>query len=588
MFTTRFLHVLLLSSLAVAWVELDPSLIPPVPELLEVYSLGDPSFLPHEWLEGIVGNVAHGVKFTKRDDDSSKVYAYNGEELVGFVDKNTGETRVYPDYANIPAAKNPIDIKHALKIFEHGKEGFPADDTHLELIKGASLVGSTLKDTPDHGNYSRRWNDEEPESTFLTHGILQRRIEAANGQKFLFCGPGSQANFGVGPDNKIFSLSYRWKPAKKSGKKVKAKPAEKVAQAIKKAMEGKRRVKVKRVDTCYYDSGVQFVQPAYRVLAESIPEDDGNNATGRNQILRFFPIGEELVENVFPEGPSSEEEPPVEPKDNKHTQAVRSVKPNYFEARASLYERVIKPTVTVGRYVTRNDSDQAAFLENANGFWGNLAASTSLVNFVNSQYYWAYPWLYGSSALSFVNSVNVALTESHGTNHLFSTWKNSGSFETVDIPSTLPSDGYGPGPSDLGRLAYWLINACEVIPTRIDFPSDPAPIRRAFDPWWPVFRGGLHAVLGWRTSPFFSDNVAVNTATAMAQGRPVASAWLDEAHNDPVYANRPTYIGHVTGVEQPNGRPTVIYPCGRGSDKVWQVENLGRPTCLEMRYYNND
>ena len=94
--------------------------------------------------------------------------------------------------------------------------------------------------------------------------------------------------------------------------------------------------------------------------------------------------------------------------------------------------------------------------------------------------------------------------------------------------------------------------------------------------------------MGWRTSPFFSDNVAVNTAAAMALGRPVASSWLDAAHTDPAFNGRPTYVGHGTGVTQPNGRATVIYPCGRGSDRAWQVEDLGKPTCLEMRYYNND
>ncbi|KAJ2935045.1 hypothetical protein H1R20_g2008, partial [Candolleomyces eurysporus] len=583
MFTTRFLHVLLLASLAVAWVDLDPALIPPLDEPLEVYSLGDPSFLPHEWLEGIVGNVGNGVKFTKRDDDSSKFYAYHGDELVGFVDKNTGETRVYPDYTKIPAAQNPIDIKHALEIFEHGKDGFPADDTHLELIKGASLVGSTVNDTPYNGNLSRRWNDEEPDSIYLTNGLFQRSIECG-GKKFPVCGPGSRASFGVGAENKIFSLSYRWKPAKKSGKKVKANPPEKVAQAIKKALEGKGRVKVKHVDTCFYDSGAQYIQPVYRVIAEGSPEDKDDNATGRNEILRFFPIGDEPAENVLPGGASLEEQPPAEPKDKEHAKAVRSPRPNYFEARASLNERVAKFTVTVGRYVTREDNDEAEFLANANGFWNNLASSTT-INFVNSQYYWAYPWLYGSSASSFVNNVNIALTESHGVPHEFSTWKNFvGIPDAVRIPSDLPAEGYGPGKNNLGHLAYWIINACQVIPARIDFPSSPTPLREAFDPWWPVFQGGMHAVLGWRTKPFFADNVAVNTAKRIAGDNPagVASAWLDAAHNDPVYANKMTYG------EKTYGRAAVIYPCGRGSDKVTQVENLGEPTCLVMQYWNND
>ncbi|KAJ2935046.1 hypothetical protein H1R20_g2009, partial [Candolleomyces eurysporus] len=573
MFTARFLHVLLLASLAVAWVDLDPAIIPTLPEPLEVYSLGDPSFLPHEWLEGIFGDVAHGVKFTKRDDDSSKVYAYNGDELVGFVDKNTGETRIYPDYTKIPAAQNPIDIKHALKIFEHGKDGFPADDTHLELIKGASLVGSTVNDTPYNGNISRRWNDEEPDSIFLTNGLFQRWIEIGG--------------------KKYFTTKYSLFPTagsrrKKSGKKVKANPAEKVAQAIKKALEGKGRIKVNRVDTCYYDSGLRYIQPVYRVLGERLPEDNDHNATATFPILRFFPIGDEPAENVLPGDPSSQEQTPIEPKDYEHTKVARSLKPNYFEARTSLYERVAKPTVTVGRYVVREEREERKFwkdiyLADANGFWSNLASSTS-INFVNSQYYWAEPWLYGSSALSFVNSVNLAFTGAHGAHHLFSTWENSGSFEAVRIPSDLPADGYGPEAG--GHLAYWIINACSVIPAPIDFPSESydEAKRRAFDPWWPVFRGGLHAVLGWRTNFFLDDDVAVNTAKMIAEGRPVASAWMDVAIEDKAYKTR--VEDEKTGL--PLGRAAVIYPCRRDSDKVWQVENLGGPTCLFMRWWNND
>ncbi|KAJ2935099.1 hypothetical protein H1R20_g2017, partial [Candolleomyces eurysporus] len=575
MLTTRFLHVLLFSSLALAWVDLDPAIIPAVDEPLEVYSLGSPSFLPHEWLDGIVGNVAEGVKFAKRGDDSSKIYAYNGDEVVGFVDKNTGETQVYTDYDKIPAAKNPIDIKNALKIFEHGKDGFPADDTHVELVQGASLVGSTMNNITDDESLSRRWNYEEPDATFLTTGYFQRWVKC-KGKKFPVCGPGSRASFGVGVDNRIFSLSYRWKPAKNSGRKVKPSPLSTIEQVIRRWLEGKGRIKIKHIDICYYDSGAQWIQPVYRVLGEGFPEDNHDNGTDSSEVLRFFPIGDEPVENVFPEGAAaaSEGQPwPAEPKENQPTEVARSLKRNYFEARNSLYERFVKPTVTVGRYVTQNDIHQTAFLTNANGFWNNLAPS-SLVNFVNSQYFWAPRWIYGSSAQSFVNSVNLALTEAHGWKHLFSTWQGSPFIDPVRIPSTLPPAGYGPGPNKLGRLAYWIIDASKVIAAPTDFPGDP---RQAFKPWWRVLCGGLHAVLGWRTNTVFGDNVAIDTAWLIANFKvPVVSAWLHTAYW--AYLGWP-FPGH------PYGRASVIYPCGRGSDKIWQVEKLPKPTCLKMKWW---
>lgn len=582
MFTIRFLHVLVLARLAIAWVDLDPSLIPALPDTLPVLSLGSPSFLPDEWLQEIVANVAPGATIFKGGPDNCTVYAYDGDDLIGFVNEKTGETRLFPDYAKIKAALKPIDIKHALSALGAGNQAFPVDDTHVELIKGSSLVGGTIFQSPEDENSSKRWNDDPPESTFVAHGIAQRSVECG-GNKYPVCGPGSQATFGVGPDNKIVSISYTWRAAKKSEKSVKVKAADKTVAAIKAALERTARkssgLKIYHVDACFYDSGVAFLQPVFRVYGTYA--DEKNNTITTTPILRYFPVGEKSLEDL-PDGASEAETPPVDAQ--TQTPSRRSV-PNYFEARA--LQRAIKPTITVGRYVTRNATEQADFLANANVFWANLKGS-SLINFVDSQYYWAEVRLYGSQANTFVNSVNLVLTESHGGNHLFSTYSNWGDVDAVTIPTTLPATGYGPGPNNDGHLAYWIINACEVIPARIDYPNDPAPLRRAFDPWWPVFRGGLHAVMGWRTSPFFADNVAVNTATAMAQGRPVASAWLDAAHTDPAFNGRPTYVGHYTGILQPNGRASVIYPCGHGSDKVWQIENLGVPTCLEMRYFNND
>ncbi|RXW15392.1 hypothetical protein EST38_g10456 [Candolleomyces aberdarensis] len=577
MFTTRFLQVLLLSSLAVAWVELDPAIIPALDEPLEVYSLGDPSFLPYEWLEGIVGNVAHGVKFTRRQDGSSESrdYAYNGEEPVGFVDRSTGETQVYADYEKLPAASGTIDINNAFNNLV-----LPDDDTHTELVQGSSLVGSTANDITDD-DLSKRWNDEEPDSVFLTNAIFQRWIECG-GKKFPVCGPGSRARFGVGAGNKVFSLSYRWKPAKKSGKMVKANPA-KVAQDIKKALEGKGRVKVKHVDTCYYDSGAQYIQPVYRVLAEGLPEDNDHNATESSDILRFFPIGDEPVENLLSGGAvaSSGAQPGhVDPKNNQHTEVARSLKPNYFEARASLYERVAKPFITVGRYITDNDIHQDEFLANADGFWSNLASSTA-IEFADAQYYFAPSWMYGKDSPSYVNSVNLALTEAHGWKHLFSTSQGSPAISPVVIPDTIPVEGYGRISNNHGRLAYWIIDAGEVIPAPIDFPSDPAARRRAFEPWQRVFRGGMHAVMGWRTKNLFEDNVAADTARGIAANRPVAAAWLDAADNDWVYASWPVFEW------PPYGRAAVIFPCGRGSDRVSALGGLGKPTCLRMRYWDN-
>lgn len=592
MITTRLFPLFALVGTAIAWVDLDPGLIPALSEPLPVYSLGPPSFLPDEWLKGVLGPNAN---FTKHDSDDPRVYIYDGDDIVGYIDQATGETQVFPDYGTLEPCTKPIDVKHALNFFDQGTQAFPSDDTGIELTQGSSLQGSELADGPSEGSGSgyRRSNDAPtPEDlTFLTIGTIQRSVTVGD-QTFPVCGPGSQASFGVGPENKVVSLTYQWKPATKTDKTQHALPSDEVALHIQEALERKvvysegSGIKVYHIDTCFYDSGVSYLQPVYRVLAE--PYDRTNTtAADVKKFIEYIPVGGEAAEDIRPptdRGPSvAGDEPPLEPQDN---QVVARSFLNYFEARQGL----VAPTVTVGRYVVRNDSD--GFVEDAKNFWSNLASSTS-IKFVNKQYYWAYPWLYNDNA-TFVNSVDLALTEAHGGFHRFSTYKGSTSLKDggVHIPADLPSDGFGRISEDgQGKLSYWLIDACEVIPSVFDFQSiaDPDPTRRAFDPWWPVFRGGIHAVVGWRTSALFEDNTAARTAAAIALGRPVVSAWLDAAHSDPAYKSRPTYTGGGTKLENwPLGRAAAVFRCGRASDKVTNRENLGAPTCLSIRYWNND
>ncbi|KAF5333217.1 hypothetical protein D9611_002824 [Ephemerocybe angulata] len=621
MFTSRLLNVLALASLAVAWVEFDPELIPQLDEPLPVYGLGDPAFLPDHWVEAIAGNAGHGGgKLSKRDNyGDSKVYIYDGETIIGYVDKGTGETQIFPDYTKLQPARKPLDIVKALEEFGGGHDAIPPDDTLVEVLKGSTLVGNTVNNNSEgsgsikegsgtegsgakegsgghEGSGSEVTHGGDTESTYLATGYVQRLVECT-GKKIPVCGPGSRATFGVNGQNRIISLNWRWKPAKKTGQYIKPWDREYFIKHVKQALEAKavesNGIKIYHVDACYYDSGDSFLQPVYRVFGETYAQEK-NKTTDTFRLLKYYPIGEGSPESTE-EGHSSDVEAIEYPADANQqpggtgaSQVARSL--NYFDARSTLRQRGIKTNVTVGRYVTRNDTVyQGEFLANANGFWNNLAnTSPSPVNFINSQYYWAEPRLYGTEANTFVNSVNLVLTESHGAYHLFSTYADSGSFEAVSVPSGLLAGGYGP--NNGGALAYWIVNACEFIPARIDFPtlSDADSRARAFDTWWPVFAGGLHAVLGWRTSPFFADNVAVNTAKQIALGLPIASAWLYNAHNDPAFAGKPMYVGHGNGVLQPNGRATTVYPCGHGSDTILQLQGLGKPSCLEMRYWNND
>ena len=367
---TCLLPLALLPGLATAWVDLDTKIFPSVPSSLPVLSLGPPNFLPQHFLEEIISNVCPDAakNFTADPEDPSKFYAYAGEELVASLNKKTGEAKVFPNYGNLTAAQAPIDINYAVKHFKKVQKAlFPPDETRVEFAKGSSLVGGTYHDT--QGPIHSRTNDGE-EGTFLTTVFVKRTMEAG-GTTWAFCGPGSQTVFGVSSNNRISSLSYIWRTAQKSELEIKTKSPGQAIKHIKEALEGKGRetgqcLKVYRVDLCYFSGGGRVAQPVYRVFGKSTgPDTSGRNETETNHVLRYFAVGETSPEDL----PGAEtvehgEEEPVLEGSQDHPK--RSVL-DYFKARSN-HKRGIKPTITLGRYVTREDADEALFPRQCEGF----------------------------------------------------------------------------------------------------------------------------------------------------------------------------------------------------------------------------
>jgi hypothetical protein len=143
--------------------------------------------------------------------------------------------------------------------------------------------------------------------------------------------------------------------------------------------------------------------------------------------------------------------------------------------------------------------------------------------------------------------------------------------------SDIPDGGYGGGSG--GSLAYWILHSCKVIPTPTDFKPEERNL--AFAPWWRIFNG-LHAAVGYRTIMYINDGVIPNFGRFIALGAPVVSTWLQVVHDDPFYQS-----GTLGADGQPVGRPSAVTVCGREKDTVLQLENLGKPGCLQEFWYDN-
>jgi Family of unknown function (DUF6345) len=252
------------------------------------------------------------------------------------------------------------------------------------------------------------------------------------------------------------------------------------------------------------------------------------------------------------------------------------------------------PPIKVGRYINRNDNSAtgdpgyAQWWQNSWDFMGGLAAAdqpglfdASIADFIDSQYLWAYPEEFTSNKEAYVDSVHIADTEVHGNWHEIWTLYDWG--DTVDLETDVPASGYGPGAG--GSLAYWILHSCEVIPTPIDYAAPNA--NDAWNVWFNIFNG-MHAAVGYRTEMYINDGVMFNFGKMISFGGAVVPAWLGVVIDDSSAYGTTHYDNkNPRGINEPIGRPAAVAVCGHEDDIVTDIENLGRPGCLQMWWYDN-
>lgn len=551
--------------LSIVSANFNPGIIPDYHTEFPIFTLTDTGVIHQDLIEKFVKASSPNATFSN-DHKTGARLGYDGDRLVSLADPASGETKIFPNLAYLPpfhAHKCKFDNVHKLL----GDNGiFPKDDTTLEVFPGSTLLGSTVQ---------RQDGIAEQHRAYLKHAVVQRNI-TAGGSAYPTCGPGSSASFGIGAGDQIYSVSYLWKRAINTSGKLKPvsrKDAYKIILQEIEKFEKSDSIVIDGVDICFYDSGKKYIQPVYRywgrlyqnspdILTPSPPGFTGYVSINPNQSPEPIPsLGDR------PSGST----PPSDIKPTSNNSLVRSIDPD-----PELVKR--RPALNVGRYINRNDTDQ--WWINSNNFLMDLRTG-SVADFIDKQYYWAYPWEYTTQKNSYVNSVHIAESEQHGLWHEFVT--NSNCCDRVKL-SDIPEDGYGPGAN--GSLAYWIIHSCEVIPSPADF--DPADFRKAFDPWWHIFNG-LHAVLGYRTSMWIGDGVMPTFGKYIGLGAPVVFSWLQIVHDDTAHYKKDgmDYLYKTRGIYLPMGRASAMAVCGHEGDTVVNVENIGRPQCLIQFWYDN-
>ena len=542
--------------------------IPKVNGQLPVYSLGTPVRFPQSLLGSVLQQAAPGAQLHRLGEDQ---FAFAGDRLLALVNGTTGEAKVLPTLNNLTAAED-IDTRGVSR-YADDEQLFPRDDTTHIIASGSALLGSTHP------------KDKRPSApaAYLKHSWVQRRISAGD-QDYPVCGPGSKASWGFGSNGQVHSLSYRWKRADHRGQNVQSIPTRTVAENILRQLDAANatgQFAVRKIDICFYDSGESFIQPVYRFTAVSVASSNSSRVATAT-IHGYVPLAQHVFEPIPTLSTDTSRQSPAYPSSSSLPPTVQKAKRG-------------GPQIRIGRYIDRNVWSNPHFSQWYVNSWNFLdhlqaaSASSALLLFgfgagaqyLDSQYYWAYPSQFTSSKQSYIDSVHIADTEVHGNWHEFTTLYNA--LDYVQL-SDIPSDGYGPGAG--GSLAYWILHSCEVIPTPYDYSA--ANQDQAWAPWWTIFNG-MHATVGYRTEMWIGDSVMPNFGSYIGLNAGFVSSWLNVVHDDTAaYVPVQTDNENPNGLQEPYGRAAAVAVCGHGDDIATNIDNLGRPGCLEMWWYDNN
>ncbi len=507
-------------------------MMPVVNEKLQLFKLGE-YFMPStDFIFEIAKNIAPNARFEAGDAQDS---FFEGERLVAFINKKTGESQIFPALENLqPGTDLANNANEFAKQMLTENQLFPDDGTKAVAMPAVVLNGAMHDQTS---------TDRMMEAEYLAYVRFERQVN-----EFPVYGSGTAAMIGIGANNTIQAISHCWKTAIQTDEFVKPKPIEESYNEIFKELIPLAKIGMVNVDNVrvvYYDGGGDFLQPCYRyeaTISKFLTRQIPQNLPSNMHKFGFVPI-DILFEPIH--------------------KNIEIFKPNRTKKTGGID---INAGIPVGRYVVRND--HPGWVNSANNFWNNLIAGGR--NFINTQYYWAEPRLFTNQKDSFVNNVSIALNEVHGNWWLFSTKGNSQDLVSL---SDIPTSGFT-------HLAFWILHSCEIVPTQTDENN-------SFDIWWDLFKG-LHAVVGYRTEMWIEDGVTGPFGRAIGLGAPVVSAWMNAVVTNSNYgATGATYFDTNRNMTEPMGRASSVSVVGHTDDTAMNVVPLAPANQLYEWWFNN-
>ncbi|KAK0509902.1 hypothetical protein JMJ35_007296 [Cladonia borealis] len=537
--------------------------IPKFSDRLPFYTLAEPVAFPTDILRDFLTSTYTSNDCNETHQHGSSFF-YDGDRLAALYDNSTGQTSLWPRLESLNPVENiSIPFDHFSEYLNDSRI-FPPDDTRITAAAGSTLFGSKNSS----GSIS-------PPQAYLANLAINRTFNVRD-REYAICGPGTKGFFGYGSDGNILSLTHRWQPAKQSEATLESISSDQVTKNILDQLSASNisHATVNSVDFCFYDSGEKYIQPVYRFQVTG----KGPHGAAPFPFVGYISAVSKPLEPLPSLTPSGAPSTTLEPDVSGTSVPLQtpSTPASNFTHVPSLRRRHQQST-TVGVYPISNsgsistlcDADVEVFLQGLNDG-----------KFTIAQNYWGEDFEYESEKNDFVNSVDLVYQCGHGNIHQFYADLDESPVTMADIGS---GGGYGPGAG--GPLSYWLIKACDVIPTITQYTDKfgASAAHEAWDVWWDVF-DGIHVIAGFSTEAWTNDGIEGPLAQAIELNAGVVMSWLNTVMASSLYQSLAPYPDPNWGTQK-YGRPAAIFPCGHGDDTVLMRDNLGKPDCLTMFWY---
>jgi hypothetical protein len=509
-----------------------------------------------------LGEALHGTQPFAME--GSRLVARDGQGVVrALTDGLTGEAQIFPDFSSESGATARPEFlaRVASSVFAR-PDIVPKDATQVRLGDVAPVYAAAALHAADGSTHAQG-----------APKVLFTYIPAARYAAGLpVDGNGSRLTVGVGNDGTIRAFVRDWKAAVPAGTVAPTATSAQVKVEIAAQLLPFRSrygtIAVDSVKPVYFDGDAQFMQPVYEFMATL-----GAPGTLQDHIRGYVPIGK-LAEAipVIGHDPVPEQAPtaPIAVRDTKRPMSNPS-------------------EITLGQYVNRDCENAPNCLDMASAYLSGFAINSFLGDrfgppIVRTQYFWAYSFEVLADANSYLNSVNVGYTNPHGDwylNTTIGTVVNTGDpWYVYDIGQD-GNPGFGAAAG--GKLATWIIDSCEVIPSYYDLQYTTGNGNNAFTNWWPVFKG-LHRAVGFRTQMLLNQD-AMNTtiATSMAVGANVTSAFF----NGVAGTSFSTYLDKHLDLTVHWDRASAMYDTRNSNESIYAVQAQTASSSLENVWMGN-